>query len=158
MSPATHRGLRLRVDYLAEMRRLPLCSLLLAGSSLVLLGCGSDAKSATDSSVPTTAGPAATSAATGATAAGGECGADVVAKVTAQVKSDAVTKIKIIGGCSLVNITTSLANDGISAALDMCDQAAEVAYVGNVSGISVQASSGKEIALGVKGSPCIGAP
>ena len=139
------------VGYLARMRRLNPASMLLVCGSLVFVGCGSDAKSAADPSV-------AASSETTPAAATGNCGADVVANVTAQETSEAITEIKIIGGCSLLNITTSLADDGIKAALDICDNAAKVAYVGNVSGISVQASSGKEVALGIKDSPCIGAP
>ena len=150
------------VGYLAWMRRLNPASMLLVCGSLVFVGCGSDAKSAADPSVAATAAPGATAGAasseTTPAAATGNCGADVVANVTAQETSEAITEIKIIGGCSLLNITTSLADDGIKAALDICDNAAKVAYVGNVSGISVQASSGKEVALGIKDSPCIGAP
>ena len=50
------------------------------------------------------------------------------------------------------------ANDGVSAALDICDRAAAVAYVGKVSNVFVESGSGKELAIGMKGSPCIGEP
>ena len=144
------------------MRRLTVSSMLLVCGSLVFVGCGSDAKSASDPSVGATAAPGATAGAAAsentAAVGPGDCAGDVVAKVTAQETSDAITEIKLIGGCSLLNITTSLADDGIKAALEICDLAAKVAYVGNTSGISVQAGSGKEVALGIKDSPCIGAP
>jgi hypothetical protein len=142
-------------DYFAGMRRLARSSLLLVCCTVVFVGCGSDAPSAGNvAAAPTTtiAGPAVTSA------SGGGCGADVVAAVTAKETATAVTKIEIIGGCSMVNITTSLADDAVSAALDICDQAAEVAYVGKVSSVSVESRAGKELAAGIKGSPCIGEP
>jgi hypothetical protein len=53
---------------------------------------------------------------------------------------------------------TSLADDGIAAALEICDRAAAVAYVGKVKGITVDAGSHKELAAGIKGSQCIGEP
>jgi hypothetical protein len=136
------------------MRRLTLSSLLLVCCPVAFVGCGSDAPSAGKvTTAPTTiAAPAVTSA------SGGDCGADAVAAVTAKETDAAVTKIDIIGGCSMVNITTSLANDGVSAALDICDRAAEVAYIGKVSSVSVESGAGKELAIGVKGSPCIGEP
>ena len=143
-----------RSDYRAGMRRLTLSSLLLVCCPVVFVGCGSDAPSAGNvTAAPTTiAGPAVTSASSG------DCGADAVAAVTAKETATAVTKIDIIGGCSMVNITTSLADDAVSAALDICDHAAEVAYVGKVSSVSVESSAGKELAAGIKGSSCIGEP
>jgi hypothetical protein len=143
-----------RADYLARMPRLTLSSLLLVCCSFAFVGCGSDAPSASKvTAAPTTiAGPAVTSASSG------DCGADAVAAVTAKETDAAVTKIDIIGGCSMVNITTSLANAGVSAALDICDRAAEVAYVGKVSSVSVESGAGKELAIGMKGSSCIGEP
>jgi hypothetical protein len=92
------------------------------------------------------------------TAGGDGCSGDVVAKVTKNVVSDAVTEIKLIGGCSMVNITTSLADDQIKPAMDICDAAAAVAYVGNTSAVSVVGSSGKQLSDGVKDYQCIGEP
>ncbi len=144
------------------MHRLTHAAVLLVCGSLVFVGCGSDAKKASDPSVAATAAPGPTTGAASAeatvAATTADCGAVVVANVTAEETSDAITKIEVIGGCSLVNITTTLADDAIQAALDICDNAAKVAYVDNVNGISVQAGSGKEVALGIKDSPCIGAP
>ena len=132
--------------------------MLLVCGALVFVGCGSDAKSASDPSMAATAAPGAAAHETTAAVAGADCGADVVANVTAQETSDAITGIKIIGGCSSLDISTSLADDAISAALDICDIATKVAYVGKVQGITVEAGSGKEVSIGVKGSPCIGEP
>jgi hypothetical protein len=58
----------------------------------------------------------------------------------------------------LLNIATSLANDAISTALDICDAATAVAYVGKVQGVSVVGATGKELSVGVKGTQCIGEP
>ncbi len=145
------------------MHRSAACSVLLVCGSLVFVGCGSDTQTASDPSVAATTAPGITAAAaappvTTVAETTGDCADVVVANVTAQATSDAITKIEVIGGCSLVTITTNLADEAIQAALDICDNAAQVAYVDNVNGISVLAGSGKEVALGIKDSPCIGAP
>jgi hypothetical protein len=123
--------------------------------AFALAACGSDSKSGSNAAPSTTIEP---STVTTVSATGSDGCGDVVSTLTQRVTSKAVTKIQVIGGCSLVNISTSLANDGIAAALDICDQAAAVVYVGSVKGVSVVSSSNKEIALGIKGSPCMGAP
>ncbi len=54
--------------------------------------------------------------------------------------------------------TAGAAAPETTADLDICDNAAKVAHVGKVQGITVEAGSGKEVSIGVKGSPCIGEP
>jgi hypothetical protein len=44
----------------------------------------------------------------------------------------------------------------VPLAQQICDSAAEVAFVGSIDSITVVAASGQELAIGVKGQPCIG--
>lgn len=147
-------------------------AILFSCGTLVLAGCGSDSQFPSTAqtaappitaapSVSTSAAPQATVAAAATTTSGAptgprDCGGNVVNKVAENETSHDVTKLEIIGGCSLLNISTSLADDAVAAALDICDRAAEVGYSSGVSSISVVSKSNRELAIGVKGSPCIG--
>ena len=125
----------------------------------------------TSSTVASTAGGVSTSAPTSTQAdgtpgggssdlsggsGGGDCGG-AAATVKAHLTNAAVTKVDVDGGCSNINITTSLTDD-VSTALSICDQAAEVAYTGKVMGIRVESATSRELSIGIKGSPCIGEP
>jgi hypothetical protein len=138
--------------------------------SLVVLvataGCGG---SATSSPAPAT-GPAATSPAAApatdvpssgapsADAGVGGCPGALATTIKDHVGSSAVSAIQIIGGCTMASIETSLARTDAKAGLDICDKAAEVAYTDDVNSISVESGDGKELAVGIKGAPCIGEP
>ncbi len=154
------------------MIRLTRASVLLTLCAFALIGCGSSSSSGSPASQPAagsqdtaaSGGTAAQStdttplAATPTSTAAGQCPTDIVATVTAAAANTAITKVELIGGCTYVNISTSLANDDIKTALDICDAAAKVAYVDHISSIAVMSSTQKELSIGVKGALCIGEP
>jgi len=46
--------------------------------------------------------------------------------------------------------------DTVPVVHQICDSAVEVAFVGSIDSITVMGASGEELAIGVKGQPCIG--
>jgi hypothetical protein len=62
------------------------------------------------------------------------------------------------GGCHDATIVTSLGPSDSAKGLAICDSAAEVAYTGDTSSITVLAANNKELAIGIKDQPCIGEP
>ncbi len=154
------------------MIRLTRASVLLTLCAFALIGCGSSSSSGSPASQPaagsqdtaasggTAAQPTDTTplATTPTSTAARQCPTDIVATVTAAAANTAITKVELIGGCTYVNISTSLANDDIKTALDICDAAAKVAYVDHISSIAVMSSTQKELSIGVKGALCIGEP
>jgi len=79
-------------------------------------------------------------------------------RIEKAVSEFGVTDISIIGQCTTVAIGTTLADDasGAETARRICTAAATVAYVGDITGISVAAADGSELAVGIDGAPCIG--
>jgi hypothetical protein len=154
------------------MTRLTRASIMLTLSAFALIGCSSSSSSGSAATQPST-GSQDTAAATDSAAqstgtnpltatptstAAGQCPTDIIATVTNAAANSAITKVELIGGCTYVNISTSLANDDIKTALDICDAAAKVAYVDRISSIAVMSSTQKELSIGVKGTQCIGEP
>jgi hypothetical protein len=86
---------------------------------------------------------------------GGDCGGGAADTVKKAVTSSAVTKIQVIGGCTEVSIETSLAPTAKDDGVKICDEAAKVAYTGNVMAVSVDGSDGHELSAGIKGAPCV---
>jgi hypothetical protein len=95
--------------------------------------------------------------ATTTTVASANCG-DVDTLVKQHVNRPEVTSVDVIGGCSRVSINTTLAEGDAATANDICTTAAEVAYDGPASSVSVESASGKELAIGIKGASCIAEP
>lgn len=62
------------------------------------------------------------------------------------------------GGCHDALITTTLAATDVAKALAICDSAAEIAYDGDISSITVLAADSTELSIGIKGQDCIGEP
>lgn len=62
------------------------------------------------------------------------------------------------GGCHDATIVTTLDPGDSATGLAICDSAAEVAYTGDISSITVLAANNKELAIGIKGQECIGEP
>jgi len=123
-------------------------SLVLVGGLLAASGCGGTAKTPTG---PTGAPP------TTAAAASGECGG-VIDKVRQAVAKLPTTSIGSVAACTTIVINTDLENTDLSTGQQLCDAAAAVAYTGVTSSVTIQAKSGKELAIGLKGSPCISEP
>jgi hypothetical protein len=84
-----------------------------------------------------------------------DCAAGAADAVKKAVTSSAVTKIQVIGGCSQVSIETSLPPTAKADGVKICDEAAKVAYTGDVVSISVGGSDGHELSAGFKGNGCI---
>ncbi len=120
----------------------------------VLSGCSSSSSKA--------AAPAASVASSVSSAAtgGGDCGG-AVDRVKAAVSSfKEVVGVQMIAGCSEVDIATSLApgvlgSPSAETAVKICTAAAAVAYQGDVSSITLDATDNSEVATGIKGQDCI---
>jgi hypothetical protein len=131
----------------------------------LLTGCGgSDGASSTAGAVSTSLNPGATTASADATpvvtaSASGQADCDAASTVQEHVKDSHITKITVDGGCSQVSIETTLTSGANGTARKICDSAAEVAYVGNLSSVTVVGPDGHELAAGQKGmGSCIGQP
>ena len=91
---------------------------------------------------------------------GADCDAAELEVKAATSVGGYVTGVKVIGGCTQVSVSTSLKTgpDGAAAATGICEIAASAAYAKGVGAVSVESADGKELAAGIKGSPCIGQP
>jgi hypothetical protein len=119
-------------------------------ASGALSGCSGSG--ATPSPNPTTTAPAGTK-----TAVGSAC-ADVIGAVKDKVTDAHVQSIEATGACTIVTLHTDLADSDLTTAVQICDSAATVAYIGDTASVAIDGQSGKELATGVKGNPCIGEP
>ncbi len=125
--------------------------------AIALAACGPGSSPAT--STPTAAVPAATDAAptSGPGSVTGDCG-EATAVVIAQhlaARTD-ITSVTTEGGCHDALIITKLAAADVAKGLEICDAAAEVAYDGDISSITVLAADSTELSIGIKGQDCIG--
>ena len=60
--------------------------------------------------------------------------------------------------CTIVTVHSTLTDSDFATAVTICDAAATVGYVGDTNSVAVTGASGRELAVGVKGAPCIGEP
>lgn len=127
---------------------------LVATTALFLAACGGSDDDSPSVGAPAPSAPAGSEAAPPAEAPGG-CGADVVDAVEQVVASDAVTSVEVIGSCTMVKITTSLAADADAEAKEICEAAAKVAYNGDIMSVSVDDATGSELSVGIQGAPCL---
>lgn len=126
-------------------------------AAMAVASCGGSG--ATQAPAASTASPApATEAATTTGAGSGDCGEATAALVKQHLAQPAVVSVTTEGGCHDATITTSLGASDSATGLAICDSAAEVAYTGDISSITVLAADNKELAIGIKGAPCIGEP
>ncbi|MBM2614256.1 hypothetical protein JIG36_01640 [Actinoplanes sp. LDG1-06] len=84
-----------------------------------------------------------------------KCGDDTVKAVAGVMTSDAVEVVEVIGSCTMVSILTSLAPTEKETAREICEEAAKVAYTGDISSVSVEGDDGHELSTGLKGARCI---
>jgi hypothetical protein len=144
---------------------------LAVAAAMAIAGCGGGTStqspaSSTASPAPaaaTAATPAAGSPATGAAtpasgSGSGDCGEAVAVLVAQHLARPDVVSVTTEGGCHDATIVTSLAPGDSATGLAICDSAAEVAYAGDISSITVLAANNKELAIGIKGQECIGEP
>jgi hypothetical protein len=112
--------------------------------SAVLSGCSaSEAASA-----PTPAPPAEAQAE--------EAGcAEVPAAVRKHLDSGDVDTVVVVGQCTSVEVRTRLADGDVAGARKLCDRAGEVAYVGDINGVTVLSGSGEELSAGITGARCL---
>jgi hypothetical protein len=90
-----------------------------------------------------------------------DCGLDAANAVADRLQRSDVSTINVIGGCHYVAIATTLDGGGFAnagAASQMCDSATDVAYSGDILGITVTDRDGHERASGANGEPCSGFP
>jgi hypothetical protein len=133
--------------------KIPMVVLALAaGVSFALSGCSSSGGTSTPP-----AGAPTTGAATVAASTSDPC-ASVVSAIKQKVTRPEVTKVDATGACTIATIETTLADTDLQTAVDICEAAATVAYTGDNASVAVTGKSGKELAEGVKGEPCIGEP
>jgi hypothetical protein len=82
------------------------------------------------------------------------CG-DVSATVQKHLDSDDVDTVVVVGQCTSVEVRTRLAGEDVATARKLCDRAGEVAYVDDITGVSVLSSSGEELSVGIAGARCL---
>jgi hypothetical protein len=85
------------------------------------------------------------------------CDPPAAAAIAEHLHHPDVAGVEIIGGCSYVAIATRLEDSGDAAlreAQQICDKAAEVAYMDERMAISVTSKGRRELAIGIKGAPC----
>lgn len=77
------------------------------------------------------------------------CPGEVPASVTDHLQVPAITGVELTGQCTTVVITTLLGDEAADTAVEICDQAAEVAYQGDVNTVSVLSVVETELAVGI---------
>ncbi len=130
---------------------------LVAVGSMAIAGCGGG-NSSTQSPSSSAASPAPVAASATAGTGSGSCGEATAALVKQHLARPDVVSVTTEGGCHDATIVTSLGPGDSATGLAICDSAADVAYTGDISSITVLAANNKELAIGIKGQPCIGEP
>lgn len=141
--------------------------------TLAASACGSNDKDdAAKSAAPAKASSVATSAASSAELpaassspastgdASEDCGAAEMEVRAGLASSGYVTDVRVMGQCTMVSVSTSLAadTDGAMAAKGLCEIAAVQAYSKGIGSVSIDAKDGTELAIGIKDAPCIAQP
>jgi hypothetical protein len=126
-----------------------------AGLAFALTACGGGSSSGSGATGGTGSGTG--SAATpGPASTTPDCGSTPVQDA---VHDSHITKVQVIGGCTQVSVETSLTRADVATATTICEDAVKVAYVGNVSSVTVTGADKHELAAGEKGMDgCIGEP
>lgn len=124
--------------------------------AMAIASCGGSGS--TQPPVSSTASPAPATEAATTGAGSGDCGEATAALVKQHLTQPAVVSVTTEGGCHDATIATSLGASDSATGLAICDSAAEVAYTGDISSITVLAADNTELAIGIKGASCIGEP
>jgi hypothetical protein len=138
---------------------------ILSAVGLAAAACSSSSSSAATAAATPTTSPATTAASTPAQSAtdtspgtpaagGGECGTASTAAGTVLTGNSDVKSFEIGAGCD-VTITTGLSSVGDPKAINLCDAAGKVAYLVGAKSVTVLGVGNTELAIGVKGQPCI---
>ena len=154
MAPCTLPGRR-TVDLMAALTRSALAS---ACVGIALAGCGasSDPTVQKDAPSPTSLAPSPASP----IAATDDCGpgAGVLSAVTAALTTYPGVKLDTSGGCGSLDISTALTKADVTTAQKICEAASTIAYAGAVKNVTVTGAANVELAISVKGQPCVGEP
>ncbi len=157
MAPCTLPGRR-TVDLMAALTRSALAS---ACVGIALAGCGasSDPTVQKDAPSPISLAPSPTSP-TAPTAATDDCGpgAGVLSAVTATLTTYPGVNLDTSGGCGSLDISTALTKADVTTAQKICEAASTIAYAGAVKNVTVTGAANVELAISVKGQPCVGEP
>jgi hypothetical protein len=124
------------------MRRTAAISVLIAGVAM-LSGCAGDDDP-----------PAAPAPTPEASATAEQCGA-VGSTVRDHLQSADVRTVTVNGQCTNVTIETGLDDEDAAGGRQLCETAAEVAYVGDVNSVTVVSGSGAELSAGIPGMKCL---
>jgi len=123
--------------------------------AIVIVGCGGGSNKSESSNTVPPAGDAATNP---TATTDKSCGRATVDAVKKHLGRPDVVDVRVIGGCSQLSIATSLDPSASAQGQAICDKAAEVAYGGEISSITVIAANNRELAAGLKSASCIGEP
>ena len=123
--------------------------------AIPLAGCGG-------SSASTAQKPAAPPASLvpSPTAATDNCGPGpgVLTAVTAALTTYPGVKLDTSGGCGSLDISTALTKADVATAQKICEAASTIAYAGAVKNVTVTGAGAVELAISIKGQPCVGEP
>jgi hypothetical protein len=128
-------------------------------TALVLLaGCGGSSGSAAKAALaPTpTAGSTAQLPTTGPSGSA-ECEA-LVASTAAAVASYPEVTVAHSDFCRSLDISTKLTKADVATATKICDVASRIGYAASVLNVTVLGAENVELAISVKGQPCVGEP
>jgi hypothetical protein len=83
-----------------------------------------------------------------------DCGA-AAEKIRQHLKTSEVDKVVVEGQCTSAVVKTTLGDEASEAARQLCEAAAEVAYVGDINAVTVLGRTGRELAIGITGMKCL---
>ncbi|WP_212830131.1 hypothetical protein [Catellatospora sp. TT07R-123] len=83
------------------------------------------------------------------------CG-PAAATVEQHLHAPEVEKVVVVGQCTALVVDTTLDDEDVEAARQLCEKAAEVAYTGDVNSIAIKSKGGRELAQGISGMKCLG--
>jgi hypothetical protein len=132
-----------------------------ACAALALAACGPTATAA-PTSAPSVVAPAPTTSSTGTAGSSGpgsvtgDCGEATAVLIKQHLAArPEVVSVTTEGGCHDALIITTLGPGDALKGRDICDAAAEIAYDGDISSITVLATDTTELSIGIKGQDCI---
>jgi ABC-type glycerol-3-phosphate transport system substrate-binding protein len=131
--------------------------------ALALAGCGGSSGSTAEKAAATTTSTAPSPSPTALPASAGttdDCGpgTGVVEAVTAALSTYPGVTIETSGGCGSLDISTALTKSDVPTAVKICDAASTIAYAGSVKNVTVTGAADVELAISIKGQPCVGEP
>lgn len=127
-------------------------------AALALAGCGGSSGPTADKPVATPTSTAPSPTATTATTDDCGPGPGVVAAITAMLTAYPGSTVDTSAGCGSLDISTTLTKADVATAQKICEAASTIAYAGSVKNVTVTGAANVELAISVKGQPCLGEP